>query len=105
MRATALASAIRDTNVQAMGNPCTYAAWLGSSAMLGTIGGAAAGGEVGSQGFEVAVTQWPQALIIARKFLFDQSLKGLPISNTLLTLGVKYRKVKEIAGKTCDSMQ
>jgi hypothetical protein len=104
-RANALAHALNKTGVQSLGNPCTVASFYAASAIGGTLGGFAVGGEVRSQVVEAVTTYWPQALSQGYNRLYRQVLRGGPVANFILNIPKNYNKAKAAVLGGCNAMQ
>ncbi len=100
-RANALARAINKTGAQSAVNPCTVAGFYTGSAIVG----AATSGEVYARAADAAMMYWPTAFAAGYNWLYRQSLRGDAIANLILTLGVKYSKVKTKVINACNAMQ
>ena len=84
--ASVLGGALNKIGIQSVANPCSAGAFYAASALAGAAGGAAAGGEVYTQGGEAIMTYWPQGLTWATNWLYQQSTRGFSF---IINLGEK----------------
>jgi len=99
--ARALATAINNTGVQSLANPCTVALFYGGSAFFGSAGAAAAGGETAATAravYEASAPYWPFAF----NYAYRQSLMGFPILRTMSNV---YGQARDALQGGCQALQ
>jgi RHS repeat-associated protein len=86
-------------------NPCGIAEFYGLSVVGGTIGGAAAGGEVATQGAEALTTYWPQILQRGYSWVYRQLARGAPLLPFMGNFPKNVTDAKDKISSACKAME